>query len=148
MKNHQPITLGELIELLAQRPPEQSVRFDFCHHVPAGVGSYRGYYDHLALAWRGSYDGPKVADFLKELQAAVGKVYEGYKGGDFRMSRKTPMWVSNYGESDSVAVVGVGGGYITVIETGYCEDWDGGLNRVYQVMGGLGFGNAHLPMED
>ena len=142
-KNDQPITLGDLIDALAKRPPEDEVVFDFCGLHPTDVDSYRGYYDHLAIGYSTEYKPVKVAALLAELRAADGKVFTGYKGGDFRMDRDTPMWVANYGESGSTAVVGVAGDYQTVIRTAYCEDWEGAGERARKVLfGGLGWGNV------
>lgn len=136
----QPISLGALIDALNEYAPDKQVYFDFCGVRPGAVASYRGYYDHLAIS---PSDKPRtVRDLVDELAACVGKVFEGYKGGDFRMTRDTPMWVSPYGESHSTAVTGVVGEYDACITTGYCEDWNGGTIRAMQVLGGLGFGNA------
>jgi hypothetical protein len=30
-------------------------------------------------------------------RAAIGEVFEGYKGGDFQMGRNTPVWLASYG---------------------------------------------------
>lgn len=140
----QPITLGELIDALEKCKPESGVQFDFCGMTPDGVDSYRGYYDHLAIGHKD--EGAVTAgELLAELRAAVGKVFEGYKGGDFRMDRDTPMWVANYGRSGSTAVVGVrelSWGSVIIV-TGYCEDWNGGMERARRVLfHGLGFGNV------
>lgn len=147
MTDHQPISLGELIDLLAVCPRDDSVSFDFCGAVPGSVDSYRGYYDHLAMSWSNRGERPTVAKLLDDLRDADGHVFTGYKGGDFRMHRDTPVWVSNYGESDSTAIIGIRDlGYSVVIDTGYCKDWSGGMERARRVLfEGLGFGNAHLP---
>ena len=68
--------------------------------------SYRGYYSDLAfqpgfhpmcLAW-------VVAN---ECDWAMGRIYGGYKGGDFEMGADTPLWISDYGKADQKAVIGV-----------------------------------------
>jgi hypothetical protein len=145
MDKNQPIALGDLIALLEARPQDQGVSFDFCGLVPTSVDSYRGYYDHLAMGW--SADGaPKVADLLGRLREALGAVFTGYKGGEFRMDADTPMWVANYGRSDSTAIIGISEcDYWAFIETARCEDWDGGTVRALQVLGGLGSGNLAMP---
>lgn len=146
--DNQPISLGELIALLETRPQEQDVRFDFGYIRPVGVDSYRGFYDHLAIEYTTGGKDMTVAELLAELRGAVGRVFMGYKGGDFRMNRSTPMWVANHGESNSTAVIGLAEcKYMTIIATGYCDEWAGGLGRALQVLGGLGFGNAHLPVD-
>ncbi len=144
MNENQPITLGELIDVLSQAGANNTVQFDFSCKAPGPVASYRGYYDHLAL----DPDGPspvRVETMLQNLNDAVGSVFEGYKGGDFRMSRDTPIWVAAYGESGGTCVTGVT--ILTwgtvIINTGYCDDWSGGMQRARQVLfNGLGFGNV------
>lgn len=125
----QPISLGELIALLTPCKQDVSIHFDFGDFRPTDVDSFRGYYDHLAIGFSDEGD-PKVSDLLAQLNAAVGKSFTGYKGGDYTMTRRTPMWVANYGRSTSTAVVGVEQtDWCVVINTGYCEDWEGGMER-------------------
>ena len=118
--------LGQLIDALAawRRPHKQGsdeeprVVLDFGYFVPTGLSSYRGFYEHLAInyddpnAYRGDGSpkvvGPLVSYFIERLtKAAAGEVFEGYKGGQYRMSRETPLWVASYGEAPGVAVIGV-----------------------------------------
>lgn len=143
----QPISLGAFIDLLAARPAEQTVQFDFGYFRPLSFDSYRGYYDHLALGY--TEHGPgldTVGKLLAVARSCVGANFEGYKGGTFRMDRETPLWVANRGESPSSCVIGVlGSPYATVIATGWCEEWAGGTMRALQVLTqGLGYGNLHL----
>lgn len=155
MTDRQPLRLGALIALLEQRPADNSVSFDFCGLMPAGVRSYRGYYDHLAIGHTADCPAhPTVATLIRELRGAVGQIFEGYKGGSFRMDENTPVWVSNYGESHSTAVVGVralgytDAGYWTIIETAHCENWSGSFERAHAVLfNGLGFGNVKAGSE-
>lgn len=56
--------------------------------------SYRGYYSDLAFELS---DPRPVAELLAECRAAMGAVFEGYKGGDYAMSALTPVWVADYG---------------------------------------------------
>ncbi len=136
--NTQPITLGELTDLLEQRPQDQDVRFDFCGMVPTGVDSYRGYYDHLAIGFAEFSDTKMltVADLVSVLRAANRSTFEGYKGGTYRMTRETPMWVANYGDSGSTAVVGIAEEceYMTIIRTAHCEDWAGGTAHALRTL--------------
>jgi hypothetical protein len=78
----------------------------------------------LALEYL-EYDSQKTlssAAFLEMLKDADGKTFEGYKGGDYTMSRQTPVWVSNYGTSNETAVVGViDKNYVVIIATAYQE---------------------------
>lgn len=72
-----------------------------------GVGSYRGYYEDLAIGYEMGGEKPKLDDFCRTLREAVGETFEGYKGGSYRMSRDTVVWVSNYGECESLRITGV-----------------------------------------
>jgi hypothetical protein len=66
---------------------------------PTELMSWRGVYAELSFGF--SFEGkePTVKKIITELREAVGKTYEGYKGGDFVMGRSTPVWVANYGNS-------------------------------------------------
>lgn len=102
------ITLGQLIDLVEKRPPDQDVYLDHHHLRPKGIGSYRGHYDQLAIEYDCD-DHPRVttAEFLKMLREVEGKTLTGYKGGDYLMTRDTMVWVSNYGKATDVAVTGI-----------------------------------------
>jgi len=99
------MSLGELASTLAATP-DLPVRVDF-GSGPVGVGdigSYRGYYSDLAIEPGGDLSSH---DLSKWLTAAVGQTFVGYKGGDFTMSRMTPVWVSSYGDASGLAVTGI-----------------------------------------
>jgi hypothetical protein len=103
------ITLGALIaKLQAVKDKKSPVVFDFCGMKPTNVYSWRGAYCELALG----YTDPDskdvtVASLLKELKSAIGKSFTGYKGGDFTMSKDTPIWVDNWGRYTLTAIVDV-----------------------------------------
>ena len=83
------LTLGELIKFLETQPSDLLVE---------GLGeldSYRGYYRDLAFEPVTTQR--SAEDLLVECQSAMGKVFEGYKGGDYLMGENTPLWVANYG---------------------------------------------------
>lgn len=83
------MTLGKLIERLAALPPETRVK---------GLGSehsYRGYYSDLAFEPTDT-EIPASA-LLAQCRAAMGREYEGYKGGDYLMGESTPLWSAPYG---------------------------------------------------
>lgn len=104
------LTLGELIDKLSELRGDRSVHFDFCGLAPAHLGSYRGFYDHLSLRWYAPThrrEAPTVASLLTILRAAVGATFEGYKGGDYRASLQTPLWVDEASAATSTALVGV-----------------------------------------
>jgi hypothetical protein len=96
--------LQELIATLERMPRSAPLTCGWRSH-PGKLGSYRGYYDHLAIE---PVDNPTtVGDFLKQAKAAVGKTFQGYKGGDYKMAGYTPVWVSPYGEVSGRRFIGV-----------------------------------------
>ena len=101
------LTLGQLITVLDQYKDDggTTVKFDFCHFAPAGLHSYRGSYDHLAISY--SPFQLSLETFLAELKGAVGQVFTGWKGGQFVMDENTPIWVDMPGDASSTAIVGV-----------------------------------------
>jgi len=116
MKTSEQLTLGELILKLEAIDPQwenhekemrdKVVAFEFEYLKPTGLSSWRGSYRELAI----EFDGGKeysVKEFIKELKGAVGKTYQGYKGGDFLMGKATPLWVANDGNSGETAVVDI-----------------------------------------
>lgn len=93
------MTLGEMVAWLESRAPEEVVM------GLGGLMSYRGYYSDLAF--EPTQTPRTVADLLAECRKAMGKVFEGYKGGDFLMGETTPLWVAGYGESSAPRVMGM-----------------------------------------
>lgn len=84
------MTLGKLIVALEAMPKGSKVANLREAH------SYRGYYNDLAFEIG---DGTrKASDLLKECKAAMGRVFCGYKGGDYVMGALTPVWIANYGD--------------------------------------------------
>jgi hypothetical protein len=123
-------TLGQLIEAVERKINEREgrgdedawVHYDFCAFQPTTLGSYRGYYGELALGYQENEDWEAVTakKLLPILKAAVGQTFTGYKGGEFTMGLNTPLWVANYSETGSTAVVGViDEGFALVIQTRY-----------------------------
>jgi len=104
------MNLGRLIEELEKQRQDAWVLIDRSPVplAPAGVDSYRGYYEQLAIACEPSRNtSPKVSDLLAVLRDAIGKKFTGYKGGDYTMHEGTIMWLGNYGESGGSRVTGV-----------------------------------------
>ena len=91
------LLLGEIILLLERAPKDAAIIFD-TGEFPGRFRSWRGRYNELALSFDG--DGSAtVGDLLAEATAAVGKIFQGYKGGDYTMGRGTPLWMANYGDT-------------------------------------------------
>lgn len=118
-----PITLGLLIRALKSQPQDNWIFFTFGDLRPGEIRSWRGSYDELAVGWK--YDNLRtketVGEFVARLQKAVGKTYEGYKGGEFVMTEDTPVWAACWGRSHSCGIVGVvADGGFTYLETAFC----------------------------
>lgn len=121
----EPLRLGTLISKLEKEPQDNYLRYDFWSFVPdpSEIGSYRGYYSDLALGYQ-EYVDVYVKDVLASLKEALGKTYQGYKGGEFLMDEDTPVWVGTYGHAWDTGIVDVvRDGVITVLATAYCVRW-------------------------
>lgn len=128
------LTLGEMIlklepmianqkEIKKEYDHEAKVVFDFEYLYPTGIDSWRGIYAELALSFGERDEGKMtVTQFRDVLKTCIGKTFTGYKGGDFEMSKHTPVWVANYGNSGNTAVIEiVDNEYEVIIMTGYRE---------------------------
>jgi hypothetical protein len=82
--------LKELIAALMKADPEQIVPLGFC-----GPHSYRGDYSDVAFEPRRNIS---IAEMLAAAREALGSTYQGYKGGDFKMTKNTECWLAYYGE--------------------------------------------------
>jgi hypothetical protein len=101
------MTLGELLRALKRCDQDKYIAFDFANFMPAdGVDSYRGYYEDLAIGYAHGVD-TKVADVVKWLEEAEGKIFDGYKGGEYLMGSDTAVWVANHGTTTGTAIVEV-----------------------------------------
>lgn len=99
------LTLGKLIEKLQTLPQEANVWIDATGLSVADLDSYRGHYCDLALE---TSKAPMTVEALAGLAiGALGEVFQGYKGGNYRMTCDTPLWVSDYGVSSGLAVMDI-----------------------------------------
>lgn len=93
------LSLGELaLKLEAIEDKTKPVVFDFGDAVPTGLDSWRGIYAELSFHYAQA-EPKSVAEIIEMLTSANGETFTGYKGGDFMMSRRTPIWVGNWGEA-------------------------------------------------
>ncbi len=100
LKTSQQITLGELIlKLESVADKNLPVVFDDSRYHPTGIESWRGSYAELAIEYAEDGEKLSVDGLLQLLKKAVGSTFFGYKGGEFLMGRRTPVWVANYGKS-------------------------------------------------
>ena len=120
LKTSPQLTLGEII-LKLESVTNKELPLYIGEKRPMGLDSWRGSYDELAIQTEsfGSYQtsevektfsdmvfyksknfgkkNPNVSEFISILKEAVGKTFTGYKGGDFLMSKNTPVWFAEYG---------------------------------------------------
>ena len=83
------MTLGKMVETLEAMPADKPVA------NLRDLDSYRGYYSDLYFEL---HDGVRpAAELLADCKGAMGKVFTGYKGGDFVMGALTPLWIASYG---------------------------------------------------
>ena len=85
------LTLGGLIIRLTELPQDMQMQ------ALTGAHSYRGYYSDLAFEHPMPEQLQSVSKTLAECKNIVGKEFEGYKGGDFKMNHGTPVWIASYG---------------------------------------------------
>lgn len=117
---HKTMTPGEIIDALEKLPQDSNVQFDFCSFVPTSFISYRSFYDCLALGYQERWEKITVAEMLEMCKSSVGETYEGYKGGHYRMDRRTPVYVANYGHSTGTTIRKIKDfSYCVIILTGY-----------------------------
>lgn len=117
-----PMTLGQIIDTLKRKEPTEEVRFDFVYFRPTTLRSWRGDYSQLSLGY--AHDSPKtttVAELLAECEAAVGKTFQGWKGGDYTMNERTRVYVGNSGEGAGTAIVDIIDGTYLVLVTEYVD---------------------------
>lgn len=99
--------LGNLIDDLEKYPKYANVEIaPFCLY-PTGLTSYRGYYSDLAITYSDSGKTLNCGELLSICKKAVDKEFYGYKGGEFKMSRKTVVWLAPYGRTTDVILTGV-----------------------------------------
>jgi len=83
------MTLGDFIEILEQIPKNKKIDGLINPH------SYRGYYSDLAF--EKSSNKKTVKETIEMCKKCLGEKFIGYKGGDFYMTKNTPIWNAFYG---------------------------------------------------
>jgi len=126
LTNSPQLLLGEIILKLEQVKNKKLPLFiDLMDKRPMGINSWRGSYCELAiktenLGWYNTdiieYESkefdyktykqksigkknPTVEEWIDVLKKAIGKTFTGYKGGNYLMSKNTPVWLAEYGNS-------------------------------------------------
>lgn len=125
--------LNDMIRQLEACNPDARVYYNFGGTFPTTIDSWRGVYAELALGWGCPYnkatgtnatgEPPTVAALVAELKSAIGKTFEGYKGGQFLMQGHTQVHCDNYGTSTGTSIVGIrDDGYAVTILTANMND--------------------------
>ena len=98
----QQLLLGEFVLLLQNVTTKMLPVVIDTGEVPTRLNSWRGRYAELALGFCEIGDkhckSATVAKVLDDAESAIGKVYGGWKGGDFLMGKGTPIYLANPGE--------------------------------------------------
>lgn len=85
-------TLGQLIDALKPFADDESVCLDFARFEVGRLCSYRGFYEDLAIVVAENGSG-SVGALRALLAASVNSTEHGWKGGEYRMTRETALWV-------------------------------------------------------
>ncbi len=88
------VKLGELVTILeglVDTTHDDLNHFSF--HYPH---SYRGYYDRLAFE---PSSGESWESMLSDAKDALGRTYQGWKGGDFTMTENTLCYIAMEGST-------------------------------------------------
>lgn len=89
LRSEKHLTLGKLISYLQTTSVPKVANLVNPH-------SYRGYYTDLAFVLEtGEVSREEMLRICKNL---VGMEFMGYKGGFYKMSYNTPLWIANYGD--------------------------------------------------
>lgn len=85
------MTLAELIGILEKADPARVAPVGF-----SNPHSYRGYYCCVAFEPK---ENTTVAEMLESAKSALGATFAGYKGGEYKMSEWTDVYLAEYGHS-------------------------------------------------
>ena len=108
------LTIGQILALLKECEQDASVYYDFALTNPTTVESWRGDYSLPALGYGGDTC-ITVEMLISEIELSVsGKIYEGWKGGDYVFNRSQTLHVANPGKSDGDTCIS------GVTEASYC----------------------------
>jgi len=137
MKNarvSQMMTLGKALGVLEEIPDPQYIE---CFINIKGkkfqgttVCSYRGYYEDLALVVEEvEIPTTSVDDMLGTLYGAMGRKFEGYKGGEYLMGEDTPLWVTfdSSGTGFPIDRIEIPSEHSVVVHVGNSQDIEYGI---------------------
>lgn len=122
-------TLGDLIDglesVLREDEPEKGVVFDFAALAPTTIHSWRGDYFHIAFDFSEEHEFPgmNIKELINYLNGMIGKTLEGWKGGDYEVTRNKLLYVAKPDWSGDTAIIGLADdGYKATILTAYVGD--------------------------
>ena len=100
------LSIGQVLEVLRQAPPDHQVWFDFCRTRPLKVTSWRGSYAEPALTWAEDDGVTTAAALIAQLEGAIatGAVFHGYKGGEYRYEATDLVRVDNWGRCTNTEI--------------------------------------------
>ncbi len=108
------MNLGEVINFLENLSHKElknsDVFFEFANAVPTSFDSWRGDYSILALGYEAFKYGTKsdtilkAHEFLSMCKECLYKVFTGWKGGDFCMTKDTEIYIANPGLSGGTKI--------------------------------------------
>lgn len=111
------LEVGELIDQLLEIIPQgvkmkyldKIVKYDFNPDVGGLIlDSWRGVYSELTLDYDIGGKDVTLGELLKDLETSIkGKVFYGYKGGEYRMNIDTPVWADRSGRYNKRMIIGV-----------------------------------------
>ena len=105
--------IKEILSALENVDSTKYIYFDFCKLNPTVIDSWRGSYNLPAIGFT-DREAKTVAEFITELNTAIsGKLYHGYKGGEYLFNAYQDLYVDNYGIFSETMVTGVK-------DKGYC----------------------------
>ena len=102
-------TLSRLIDLLEPRPKLGTVQFDFSGLSPGDFHSWRMDYSQLCLDSSGGWP-VQTGDLLSKARKAIGRTFEGWKGGDYTMGPESTIVIAEPGDPGGT----YGHGYTTI----------------------------------
>jgi hypothetical protein len=117
------LNLGEIIDKLSAfiHKKDSEIMYDFGNFYPYTVGSWRGSYSEFSIGYNERYP-ITLGKFIETLKMSVDTYFEGYKGGDFKMTAESRTWVANYSISGHTGIVDViDADYYIVIATAFFE---------------------------
>ena len=105
IKHSDQFDLDGLIGELKRFDLGDYVEFDFAGMSIGSYSSYRGYYEDLCLIPERRLT--RCAELLIELSRRYGDVFEGWKGGAYKMSGDSALWVAFEGCTSGTIITGV-----------------------------------------